>query len=271
MFRQLTPLQPREHQQLRFNPRQPYDFAREQMLIPLVAAETARIAREMPIVFPLNGGLPQALVGVNQGQNMHVKEGTGHWIGRYIPAHIRRYPFMLAAVPSTEAAGKKGLGSEQQYIIQFDAEASHLERPDGLALFDDQGQATETLQQIQKVLTNLERENHRTLGLVGELEAAGLLAERQIHVGEEDKGGKRLAGIRLVDEKALAELDADTLAKLRTSGALALVYAHLLSLNNLRDGLLAQMIRTPDVADQPMSLDELFNEGDDDFTFDFDS
>lgn len=266
MFRQLTPLQPREHQQLRFNPRQPFDFANGQMLIPLVAAETARIAREMPIVFPQSGGLPQALVGVNHGQNMHVKEGTGEWIGRYIPAHIRRYPFMLAAVP-----GDKGQGSEQQFIIQFDAEASHLERPDGLALFDDQGQATETLQKIQKVLTNLERENHRTLGLVAELEAAGLLAERHIHVGEEGKGGKRLSGIRLVDEKALAVLDADTLAKLRTSGALALVYAHLLSLNNLRDGLLAQMIRTADAVEQPMSLDELFNEGDDDFTFDFDS
>ncbi|MGO3783482.1 MAG: SapC family protein [Vreelandella alkaliphila] len=270
MFRQLTPLQPREHQQLRFNPRQPYDFAKEQMLIPVVAAETARIAREMPIVFPLSGGLPQALVGVNHGQNMHVKEDTGHWIGRYIPAHIRRYPFMLAAVPGTE-----GSGSEQQYVIQFDAEASHLERPDGLALFDDQGHATETLQQIQKVLTNLERENHRTLGLVAELEAAGLLAERQIYVGEEGKGGKRLAGIRLVDEKALAALDGDTLAKLRTSGALALVYAHLLSLNNLRDGLLAQMTRA-DHADsaadqQPMSLDQLFEEGDDDFSFDFDS
>ncbi|WP_193085546.1 SapC family protein [Halomonas sp. 3F2F] len=266
MFRQLTPLQPAQHAQLRFNPRQPFDFAREQMLIPLVAAEASRVAREMPIVFPLNGGLPQALVGVNQDENLHVKKGTGHWIGRYMPAHIRRYPFMLAKMPEQQASG-----GEQQYIIQFDAEASHFERPDGLALFDEQGQATETLLKIQKVLTNLERENHRTLALVAEIETAGLLAERQIHVGEEGKGGKRLAGIRLVDEKALAELNAETLANLRTSGALALVYAHIVSLNNLRDGLLAQMTRTSDTPEPPMSLDELFNEGDDDFSFDFDS
>ncbi|HCR97961.1 MULTISPECIES: SapC family protein [Halomonas] len=268
MFRQLTPLQPSEHASLRYTPSQPFDFAREQMLIPLVAAEAGRVAREMPIVFPQSGGLPQALVGVNQGENLHVKKGTDQWIGRYIPAHIRRYPFMLAKVPGEE-------GSESRYVIQFDAAARHFERPDGKALLNEQGEATDTLLHIQKVLTNLERENHRTLALVAELDAAGLLAAREIHVGEEGKGGKRLAGIRLVDEKALAKLDSDTLAKLRTSGALALVYAHLLSLNNLRDGLLARMTRADHAesaaGEPPMSLDELFEEGDDDFSFDFDS
>ncbi|WP_417420261.1 SapC family protein [Halomonas sp.] len=268
MFHQLTALQHSEHKSLRYNPRQPYDFAREQMLIPLVAGEIGNVAREMPIVFPQSGGLPQALVGVNQNENLHVKQDSGHWIGRYIPAHIRRYPFMLAKVPGEE-------GSDSRYVIQFDAAARHFERPDGKALLNEQGEATDTLLQIQKVLTNLERENNRTLGLVSELEDAGLLAQREIYVGEEGKGGKRLAGIRLIDEKALAELDAGTLANLRTSGALALAYAHLLSLNNLRDGLLAQMARA-DHADsaadqQPMSLDELFEEGDDDFSFDFDS
>ncbi|MGM0693358.1 MAG: SapC family protein [Pseudomonadota bacterium] len=262
MFTRPTALDASAHRDLRFTANQPYDFARDLMLIPLVAGEATRVAREMPIVFPMGEEVPQALVGVRPGENLHVKD-SGHWVGRYVPAHLRRYPFLLAEISTSEdQQSEKG----RQYALQFDAAARHFERPDGQALIDSQGKPTEILQKIQKVLMSLQQERERTLELVKKLDQAGLLVERSITVVQgEDK--HELGGFRILDEKALARLDAEPLAKLRDSGALALAYAHLLSLSNLKDGLIAKAAAGADAAPD---LDEVFG-SDDDFSFDFDS
>ncbi|WP_372614474.1 SapC family protein [Halomonas sp.] len=192
-----------------------------------------------------------------------------YWLERYVPAHVRRYPFVLAKVSMSAAElDEKG----QQYAVQFDAAARHFERPDGHPLLDDQGKPTSVLKNIQKVLMTLEQDQQRTERQVAQLDAAGLLVERSIQVNpagntandSEDKS-HQLSGLRVVSEKALARLDADTLVSLRDSGALALVYAHLVSLTNLQDGVIAKQL---DSSGPPADIDELF--GDDDFTFDFD-
>lgn len=264
MFIKPTSLDAEQHRELRFTPNQPYDFARELVMIPVLSGEASRVAREMPLVFPKGQGVPQALAGVRPGENLHVKE-TGHWLGRYVPAHLRRYPFVLAEVPVSDAQrAEKG----RQYTLQFDAAARHFEQPDGHALLDEQGQPTEVLKKVQKILMALQQDQERTRALVAQLEQAGLLMERGITVtqGEEKH---ELGGFRLLDEKALASLDAEALGKLRDSGALALAYAQLLSLTNLQDGVIAKAHSAFGV-ETPSDLDEVFG-SDDDFSFDFDS
>ena len=152
--------------------------------------------------------------------------------------------------------------------MQFDAAARHFERPDGHALLDAQGQPTEVLKKVQQVLIALQKDQERTRGLVDQLDQAGLLIEQTITVTQGEHK-HRLGGFRLLDAKALAGLDADALAKLRDSGALALAYAHLLSLTNLQDGLIARAYRGAD-PEAPADLDQVFGT-DDDFSFDFDS
>mgnify|MGYP002621356009 CR=1 FL=1 len=100
MFLKLTNLDAEQHRDLRYTPNQPYDFARELVMVPVVSGEVTRVAREMPIVFPKAQGVPQALLGVKPDESLHVRD-SGHWLGRYIPAHIRRYPFVLAEVPTS--------------------------------------------------------------------------------------------------------------------------------------------------------------------------
>ncbi|WP_394425067.1 SapC family protein [Vreelandella stevensii] len=265
MFQNPTALDADQHRNLRYTPNQPYDFARELVMVPVVSGEVTRVAREMPIVFPKGEGVPQALLGVKPKESLHIRD-SGHWMGRYIPAHIRRYPFVLAEVPTNDAQRAE---QGRQYAVQFDADARHFERPDGHALIDTQGQPTDVLKKIQRVLLVLEEDQARTRQLVSQLDKAGLLVEQPITVKQGDQP-HRLGGFRLLDTKAFATLEAETLATLRNSGALALAYAHLLSLTNLQDGLIARAYRGAD-PETPATLDELFNEGDDDFTFDFDS
>lgn len=263
MFTELVSLDADKHRHLRFSQNQPFDFAREMVLIPVLSTEISRVAREMPIVFPKGEGVPQALVGVSPGENLHVKD-TGHWNGRYVPAHIRRYPFLLSEIPQTE---EQRASQGRQYAIQFDQAARHFENPNGHALLDEQGKPTKVLKKVQQVLMALQQDQLKTQQQVALLDQAGLLVERNITVTQSGEN-KALSGMRLVDEKAFSQLEPSKLGELRDSGALALVYAHFLSLSNLQDGLIAQATSGNDSLP---SIDELFSEGDDDFTFNFDS
>jgi hypothetical protein len=78
-----------------------------------------------------------------------------------------------------------------------------------------------------------------TSRMVSEIRAAGLLIERSIRVKTKDRGEVQVKGLEFVNEKLLNELPHDAFAKLRDAGALPLIYAHLLSMANLRQGVLA--------------------------------
>src|SRR5690606_3825208 len=102
MFKNLKPLSSEQHRGLRLNPQQPFHFASSEVLIPLVAGEAAMAAREYVIVFGKSpDNVLQALVGVEPGKNLYVSD-TGHWMARYVPAHVRRYPFQLAQHPEQQ-------------------------------------------------------------------------------------------------------------------------------------------------------------------------
>lgn len=261
MFSQPETLHPETHRALRFTPGQPYDFAREAMLLPLAASELAQAAREMPIVFPKKENAPQALVGLEPGRNLHVQD-SGHWKGRYVPACLRAYPFRLAKLGEAESEMK------QQFAVQIDRAARHFETPDGEPLIGDDGGPAPLLKQAQKALMTLYRDSYRAEQQVALLDEHGLLVAQHILVNSGSDNERALTGFRVVDGKALAALNGDALVELRNAGALTMAYAQLLSLTNLKDGLLAQSARAS--AETP-DIDALFDGGDDDFTFDFDS
>lgn len=82
----------------------------------------------------------------------------------------------------------------------------------------------------------------------------------------------KVNGLYRISEKALTGLDAEALHALR-GGSLSLAYAQLFSTHQLgeltkRADLLADAAKSQEV---PESLDSLFDSGDDDLTFDFDS
>ena len=236
MFKEVVPLSPEQHRTLRLSTSQPFDFVAADILIPITIGEVDRVAREMPIVFPRQGGMPQALAGHKPGHNLHVHP-NGQWLGRYIPAHVRRYPFILAEVPNAAEAGN---GPPRRFALHIDRSAKHLGEQQGERLFDDAGRATPTLEHIQKVLTTFQQDAEHTQALVAQLNELGLLHEREIKITTADGQSETLTGFRVIDRARLAQLPADTLAALQARGALVLIYAHLFSLTNLQDGWIAK-------------------------------
>lgn len=238
MFKNLQPLDSVQHRQLRFDTRQRYQYAAQEMAIPLVASELAMAAREYPIVFStLPGQAPSALVGWQRGSNAHVR-ADGRWLGRYVPAHVRRYPFQLVGMPHDEAAPTDAAGT-RQLLVAIDADAPQLGSETGERLFDDEGQPTPVLAQVQKVLANLQADLQRTQVLSQQLEDAGLLQAQSLRLRLPAGRSAQLEGLRVVNAAALAQLGAEQLQQLNRSGALQMAYAQLASMTNLEDGLLA--------------------------------
>ena len=238
LFKQPKALDSQAHRHLRYAPNQPYHFASQQMFSPIVAGEAAMVAREYAIVFSdIPGSLPLALLGASQGINAYVRP-SGHWTARYVPAHVRRYPFVMAeSVAETQGEG----ASKINHIVVVDADASHLSADEGDRLFNDAGEPTEALLKVQRVLLMMEQENQRTLAMVAQLEKAGLLVPQQITIAKKAGSHVGLQGLRVVDMARLLSLEPQALAELQRTGALQLAYAHQLSLTNVQDGVLCEV------------------------------
>lgn len=247
MFKSPIPLSKSQHRALRLTARRGYAFASEQTVVPIVMSEAAVAAREYAIVFPgEGGGVPLVLTGLPPGPCAYVT-ASGDWLARYVPAHLRRYPFVLGQ-PSAQAAQARAQAAsarapeaepDRRYVLQFDEGAAHLSTQEGAPLFDAQGEPTEVLKKVQGALLSLQTEYDRTQALVAQLEEVDLLTPVTLRVQPREGDSVALSGFRVVDARAFAALEAPALARLRDSGALMLVYAHLLSLHNLRDGVLS--------------------------------
>ena len=228
MFRKNSVLRPADHGSLRVVPTRDWRFAAGEIVVPLVFSEMADAAREYPLIFLPGKTLYYALTGFEQGVNAYV-DAEGRWMAAYIPARLRAYPFALTAVPEQPA----------RYALVLDAEAPQLQTEEGERLFagDDLSEPVKQRLRLLELMQKAEATTHR---LVAAIRDAGLLVQRSVRVRNPDAATPALGGFEVVDERKLNGLAAEEFEKLRATGALPLIYAHLLSLANLRQGALAR-------------------------------
>ena len=195
--------------------------------VPLTIDEFVAAQRFFPIVFSSGENpVPLALMGLNEGVNVYV-EDDGTLRGEvYVPAYVRRYPFMLARLrPEAD-----------ELSLCFDPTSDLVgEFEDGNALFDD-GRPSETTNAILKFCEEFEMSAQRTSGFVAELKTLGLLMEGEVSIqptGAEQPFVYR--GFQMVNEERLRELRGDELRKINQNGILPLVMAHLFSMSLMRE------------------------------------
>ena len=116
-----------------------YGFARKAHSVPLTAVEIARAAAEYAVVFAGEGEalMPVVILGMEARHNLFVKAG-GAWDGAYVPAFVRRYPFVFAASED----GKT-------FTLCIDESFSGCNREGrGEQLFDTTGERTQYLEGV---------------------------------------------------------------------------------------------------------------------------
>jgi len=223
------------------------------MTAPIVSGEVRQAAREYVLAFPRAANLPlQALLGSERQVNAYVGQPPREpaWIGRYVPAHLRRYPFVAGS-----ADGSDGAADDQRLTVAIDWDAAQLSWREGERLFTEGGEPSPLLERVQTALKTLHYDLERTQRLVQQIDDAGLLHEQALQVQSSRGKPKALTGFRVVDGARLDALDGDALKALHDSGALELVHAHRLSLTNLADSVLAKRpARAPEASAAPPPL-----------------
>ena len=268
MFQTPEALSPDKHLGLKLSSAPDYQFTANQIVCPVVSGEMWQVAREYILVFPQTAeGLPLALMGTQAGVNAYLGDGNPPWWGRYIPAHFRRYPFVAAPKP----AEQQDTEDQQRFTVCIDTSAPQLSYVEGQPLFNPDGSGTELLANVQKALLSLQQDFGITQALVKQLDESGLLVEQTLTVRPLNREPVGLQGFRVVDQQKLRNASPELIASLIKTRALDLTYAHIGSLSNLQDGLLAKKAsgQIGDSASNDMDLDVYFDGMDDTLKFDF--
>ena len=209
-----------------------YAFAVHDALAPLVAHELPRAALHLPIAFAQQGDAftPVAVLGLAPGRNLFVAP-DGRWLGGYVPAAYRAYPFALATLP------------DGQLALAFDVDSGLLAEADGEPFFDADGSPAQGVKDVLAFLNQVHANRAQTARCCQVLAGHGLLQPWPITL-QGDGGERVVQGLYRIDEAALNALPADALKTVQQAGALPVAYCQLLSVQHLpRLGDLAQAQR----------------------------
>lgn len=193
--------------------------------MPLTVDEFIVAQRSLPIVFSAGDeSLPLALFGLNEGVNMSIDADNNLLPNQYLPAYIRRYPFMLVRLQA----------DREDLSLCFDPQSGLLgEFEDGVPIFVDGEPSPETKATLE-FCEQFEMGVQKTLAFMNELKEYDLLMDGEITIEQQGVSQPFIyRGFRMVDEAKLRELRGDQLRKMMQSGMLPLVHAHLFSLQHM--------------------------------------
>ncbi|MBT2186905.1 SapC family protein [Sphingobium nicotianae] len=196
--------------------------------VPLTIEEFAPCQRFMPIVFSAGDNpVPLALMGLNEGANTLVDaEGKLHREDGYVPAYVRRYPWMLVRLDP----------EKDEMSLCFDPTCDMIgEFEEGEPLIAD-GEATQMTKDLLQFCEQFEESAARTNMFMTELKETGLLMDGELSIQIPESNDPFVyRGFLMVNEEKLRELRGDQLRKMMQNGMLPLLYAHLFSLQNMTD------------------------------------
>lgn len=214
-----TPLDAKAHAKLSLKKDIGLGFTKDVNAVPINLVEMPQICHFYPIAFSNDGNAtPVAILGIRDNENLYLDE-KGDWAeNTYIPAYIRRYPFIFSEIPDSD-----------KLTLCLDATEETTVKDDTQPFFDKDGNPTQLSQNALEFCKSYHSAAQQTLEFSKALEASGLLVDRQaeITVG----GDKKItfSGFKVIDEKKLAEMNDKDFLEWRSKGWLPFLYAHLFS------------------------------------------
>jgi hypothetical protein len=229
LYNALEPLSSNVHGKMKIRPIEKAAVVATSHAIPATVDEFTLLARHYPIIFAVGDTpVPLALMGLTEGVNAFLDEnGKALEADIYVPAYIRRYPFLLARIRE----------DSDELSLCFDPTTGAIgDFEDGERLFDDDGQPSKATKAILEFCEQFEAAGQRTGAFIEDLQKSGLLMEGEVAIQPEGATQPFVyRGFRMVDEEKLKEMRGDELRKYNQSGLLPLIYAHLFSLSQIRE------------------------------------
>jgi len=221
MFNKMVPITRQRHGSKKVLPVRTFKFASKSNIVSLITNEFNKVASVCPIVFVEDKDellKPFALLGLEQGENLFIDD-NGRWKSHYIPAIIRRYPFVLG-----RNEGKSDL------VLCIDEESEFVSDTEGESLFNEKGEPGKITETARNYLIELQKFSELTSMFSKELAERELLSPLNMQIKNSQGALVKIDGIFAVNETKLNELPNEAFMELRKRGALSLIYAHLVSL-----------------------------------------
>ena len=225
-YKKVVSLNKDQHKTIHIEPVEGYNFAAETNSLYIAAIEFIKSVSDYVIVFGKDSEdnvYPVVLLGLKANENLYVDK-EGKWNAGYVPAYARRYPFILAAPEENDG----------NFTVCIDEDYKGFNTAkEGQALFDKKGNESEILKQAVDFLQDYQKNVLITNAFCKNLAKLELLEPMQANV--EMKTGDKFAigGFHCVNREKLKALESDKLAELIKSDQMELIFAHLLSLNNV--------------------------------------
>jgi hypothetical protein len=231
----LTPISRELHGKTRIRPISSFAFTAKETVVPIFGSEILLMSQEVPVVFlrEADSFTINALLGVRAGQNLML-DPQGRWIGAHIPAAWRRGPFRLAQVAGEPA-------DNPRLVLCIEDGSDQISETEGQPLFDESGAPSALISGATNLLSQMERDIRSTQAVCALLNEMGLIVPWPLDIVQPDGQTRRVADLFHIDESKIATLSGEDLVRLRDSGALAVIYAHLLSLSKI--GLLGRLAK----------------------------
>ncbi|MGY6548460.1 MAG: SapC family protein [Roseinatronobacter sp.] len=222
-YQSVVPLDFNRHKALRISrPEHPLEFARNANVIPALVDEFELAIDDLPIAFLPGAKTPSAVfvTGAAPGTNAFVSD-DGLWKGQYVPAYLRRYPFIIGDVSATES------------ILCIDEAYAGLGEDEGECLFSETGGQEAPLAQALALAQGYRDAAVKTERFCAMLQEFGLLQEATLDTTAPDGTKSVVYGLLIVDEGALAGLPSDQLHALHQQGFLKAIYTQIVSLRSV--------------------------------------
>lgn len=226
-YNSLEPLSSNVHGNFKTRSATSAPFLAKTHAVPITVDEFVSAQRFFPIVFSVGDNpVPLALMGLNEGVNVFVDDQGVLLNETYVPAYIRRYPFMLARLrPDAD-----------ELSLCFDGQSGLVgEFEEGQRLFEN-GAPSEATNAVLRFCEEFELSAQRTNAFMKELTDSELLIDGEVSIQPSNSDKPFIyRGFQMVAEDKIRELRGDTLRKMNQNGMLQLVMAHMFSLPTIRE------------------------------------
>ena len=194
-------------------------FAKDINAVPVNLIEMPQVCHYYPIAFSPDGNAtPVAILGLRDNENLFLNADNSWEANTYIPAYIRRYPFIFSELPGGD-----------QLTLCLDMNENVIDKKGDQKFFDAESKPSELANNALEFCKSYHAAAQQTVEFSKALAESGLLVDREAQINV--AGNKRInfSGFKIIDEKRLAEMDDKAFMEWRKKGWLPFLYAHLFS------------------------------------------
>ena len=224
-YEQPEPLDAQRHARLgMMNTDRPFGFASKQHFIPIHVGEFGPASIHYPIIFAGDDRTPLVVTGLIPGENIYIADDGLFRAGVYVPAFIRRYPF----VGALDDAG-------QRTVVCIDRASSlWVEDAGDVRLFEN-GEPTQYTKNCIEFCSQFDNDRRMTDSFVKLMKDLDLFESQQSKWTPRHPDGtageqQLISEFFAISTTKLNALPAAKLVELRDNGALGAIYFHMASL-----------------------------------------